>query len=132
MSYFRDLCLLVHSGVQHILCCVFVLFVFVLCTQCCQFFGVYIIYIYIYYRAEINTLCHLLNNNSKIENKSSLSWKQHRTQTIYCHVYMNVSIIVITALFLYFRCLNFLIIIKIPHSSKTLLEINIEHLLWDY
>ena len=26
----------------------------------------------------------------------SMSWKQHRTQTIYCHVYMNVSIIVIT------------------------------------
>jgi hypothetical protein len=25
------------SGVQHILCCVFVLFVFVLCTLCCQF-----------------------------------------------------------------------------------------------
>ena len=24
-------------GVQHILCCVFVLFVFVLCTLCCQF-----------------------------------------------------------------------------------------------
>ena len=25
------------SGIQHILCCVFVLFVFVLCTLCCQF-----------------------------------------------------------------------------------------------
>ena len=34
MSYLRDLCLLVHSGVQHILCCVFVLFFFVLCTLC--------------------------------------------------------------------------------------------------
>jgi hypothetical protein len=31
MSYLRYLCLLTHSGVQHILCCVFVLFVFVLC-----------------------------------------------------------------------------------------------------
>ena len=29
--------LLPNSGVQHILCCVFVLFVFVLCIQCCQF-----------------------------------------------------------------------------------------------
>ena len=28
MSYLRYLCLLAHSGVQHILCCVFVLFVF--------------------------------------------------------------------------------------------------------
>ena len=37
MSYFRYLCLFVYSGVQHILCCVFVLFIFVLCTLCCQF-----------------------------------------------------------------------------------------------
>ena len=27
-----------YSGVQHILCCVFVLFFFVLCTLCCQVF----------------------------------------------------------------------------------------------
>ena len=26
-----------YSGVQHMLCCVFVLFFFVLCTLCCQF-----------------------------------------------------------------------------------------------
>jgi len=31
MSYLRYLCLFVDSGVQRILCCVFVLFVFVLC-----------------------------------------------------------------------------------------------------
>ena len=31
MSYLPDLCLFPYSGVQHILCCVFVLFVFVLC-----------------------------------------------------------------------------------------------------
>jgi len=31
------LCLLAYSGVQHILCCVFALFFFVLCTLCCQF-----------------------------------------------------------------------------------------------
>ena len=37
MSYLRWLCLFVYSNVQHILCCVFVLFVFVLCTICCQF-----------------------------------------------------------------------------------------------
>jgi hypothetical protein len=36
MSYLRYLCLLEHSGVQHILCCVFALFFFVLCTLCCQ------------------------------------------------------------------------------------------------
>jgi hypothetical protein len=30
MSYLRYLCLIPHSGVRHILCCVFVLFFFVL------------------------------------------------------------------------------------------------------
>jgi hypothetical protein len=30
MSYLRYLCLFTHSGVQHLLCCVFVLFFFVL------------------------------------------------------------------------------------------------------
>ena len=37
MFYLRWLCLFAHSGDQHILCCVFVLFFFVLCTLCCQF-----------------------------------------------------------------------------------------------
>jgi hypothetical protein len=32
MSYLRYLCLFTYSGVQHILCCVFVLFFFVSCT----------------------------------------------------------------------------------------------------
>ena len=32
MSYLRYLCLFTHSGVQHILCCVFGLLFFVLCT----------------------------------------------------------------------------------------------------
>jgi len=37
MSYLRYLCLFAHSGVQHILCCIFVLVFFVLCTQYSQF-----------------------------------------------------------------------------------------------
>ena len=36
-SYLRHLCLLAHSGVQRILCCVFALFFLVLCAMCCQF-----------------------------------------------------------------------------------------------
>ena len=36
VSYLRYLCLLAHSGVIHIMCCVFALY-FVLCTLCCQF-----------------------------------------------------------------------------------------------
>jgi len=35
MSYLRYLCLFAHSGVQHILRCVFALFLFVLCAPCC-------------------------------------------------------------------------------------------------
>ena len=31
------ICVFTNSDVQHILCCVFVLFFFVLCTLCCQF-----------------------------------------------------------------------------------------------
>ena len=38
MSYLRYFCLIANSGVQHILCCVFVLFVLVLYTLCCQIF----------------------------------------------------------------------------------------------
>jgi hypothetical protein len=37
MSYLRYLCLFAYSGVKHILHCVFVLFMFVLCTLCFQF-----------------------------------------------------------------------------------------------
>jgi hypothetical protein len=36
MSYLRYLCLFAHSGVHHILCCVFISFFVVLCTPCCQ------------------------------------------------------------------------------------------------
>jgi hypothetical protein len=42
MSYLRLLCFYAHSGVQHILCCAFVLFVFVLCSLCCQFLWIVI------------------------------------------------------------------------------------------
>jgi hypothetical protein len=41
MSYLRYLCLLTHSGVQHISCCAFVLFFFVFCTLCFHFLGVF-------------------------------------------------------------------------------------------
>ena len=37
MSRLRCLCLFTHDGVQHIFCCVFALFIFVLCALCCQF-----------------------------------------------------------------------------------------------
>ena len=34
MSYLRYLCLFAYNGVQYMMCCVFVLFFFVLCIQC--------------------------------------------------------------------------------------------------
>jgi hypothetical protein len=37
LSDLRYLCFLAYSGIQHILCSVFALFFFVLCTICCQF-----------------------------------------------------------------------------------------------
>jgi hypothetical protein len=40
MSYLLNLYLFAYSGVPHILCCVFVLFAFVLCTQCCHLFWI--------------------------------------------------------------------------------------------
>ena len=48
MFYLRYVCLFAYNDVQHILYCVFVLFFFVLCTLCCQFFlDCPFIYIYI-------------------------------------------------------------------------------------
>ena len=47
MSYLRYLCLLTYSGVHHILCCVIVLFVFVLCALCCQFLCVFVLFVFV-------------------------------------------------------------------------------------
>jgi hypothetical protein len=43
MSYLPCLCLFVYSGIQHILCCVFVLFFLVLCAVCCSLIPFYIL-----------------------------------------------------------------------------------------
>ena len=48
MFYLRYLCLFAYIGVQHILCRVFVLFVFVLCTLCCQFLSGLSIFYFIF------------------------------------------------------------------------------------
>ena len=42
MFYLCYLCLFAYSGVQHILCCVFVLFFFILCTLCCKFLWIFL------------------------------------------------------------------------------------------
>jgi hypothetical protein len=53
MSYLRYLCLFTYSDVQHTLCCVFVLFVFVLCTLCCQFLWI----VFVLFFFVLCTLC---------------------------------------------------------------------------
>ena len=44
MSYLRYLCLFTYSGVKYILCCVFVLLIFVLCTLYAASFSQWNIY----------------------------------------------------------------------------------------
>ena len=41
--------LFTYSGVQHILCCVFVLFFFVLCTLCCEFLWIVYLWLPLWY-----------------------------------------------------------------------------------
>ena len=53
MSCLYCLCLFAHSGVQHILCCVFVLFFIALCTLCCQFLWI----VFVLFFIALCTLC---------------------------------------------------------------------------
>ena len=55
MSCLRYLCLFANSGVQHILCCVFVLFVSVLCTLYCQF--LWIVHLWLPLRYSLAFIC---------------------------------------------------------------------------
>jgi hypothetical protein len=59
--YVHYLCLFAHSGLQHILCCVFYLFYFVLCTLCCQFLW---LVLFSYYPFGILSPCLLLSMKS--------------------------------------------------------------------
>jgi hypothetical protein len=62
MSYLRYLCLFTHSGVQHVWCCISVLFFFAMCTRCCQFYGLSIlsvpsVFSNVYVSCVLCTLC---------------------------------------------------------------------------
>ena len=60
-------CLLAHSGVQHILCCVFVLFFFVLC---------------------INITCMKKKNPHKSNKTPAIIWKLHKNNiSIYMYIF---------------------------------------------
>ena len=85
MSYLRYLCLLAYSGVtvQHILCCVFVLFCFfILCTICCQFlwivhFCLPLRYSLTFNQKFFNTLSYHFPASSNFSNRylNKMGWK---------------------------------------------------------
>ena len=62
MSYLRDLCLFVYSGVQHILTCAFVLLVFVVCTICCQF-----LWIDLFFGPSVFSIVYSQKNSQKLQ-----------------------------------------------------------------
>jgi accessory gene regulator protein AgrB len=69
MSSLRYLCLFVHSGVQHILCCVFALFVFVFVPYVASFseMSVFIAPLVVFANVYIyNYICRLSTYNSQI------------------------------------------------------------------
>ena len=80
MSCLCYLCLFVYSGVQHILCCVFVLFFFVLCTYVASFSGlsifdcpsifsnIYLLYIHTLYCPRNGCLVPVINMSSSLSN----------------------------------------------------------------
>ena len=64
MFYLRYLCLLAHSGVQHILCYDFLLFFVVLCTLSCHF--LWIVHLWLPLRYSLRLLRKKTHTQSKI------------------------------------------------------------------
>jgi hypothetical protein len=58
MSYLRYFCLFTHSGVKHILCCVYVLFFLVLCTIYYHFLWIVHVWLYIRYFKFAKSMLH--------------------------------------------------------------------------
>jgi hypothetical protein len=63
MFYLRFVCWFVYSGVQHILCCAFVLFFFLLCTLCCQYLKIVLFWLPLRYSQTF--ICNWTNLESK-------------------------------------------------------------------
>ena len=73
MSYLRYMCLFAHSGIQHILCCVFVLIFFVLCTLYCQFLWFVLFLLPLRYSPMFIYYPVILQNTTTHSPKSSLA-----------------------------------------------------------
>jgi len=88
MSYLHYLCLFAHSGVQHILCCVFILFVFVLCTLCYQF--LYIVHFWFPLRYSLTFIEHNITCNVMLPR--CISFPIHNLASeIKCYALINVN-----------------------------------------
>jgi hypothetical protein len=79
MSYLCYLYVFAYSGVQHILCCVFVLFLFVLCTvpYVISFSGLSILYcpFGIFYRLfKLSTFLFILSNITEKQTSHHKAW----------------------------------------------------------
>jgi len=78
LSYLRYLCLFAYSGVQHILCCVFALFVFALCILYCQY--LWIVHSWLPLRVSLTSIYTL--HCSNILNASNDIWPLHFSRSI--------------------------------------------------
>ena len=90
-------CLLAHSGVQHILCCVFVLFVFVLCILCCRFSLNCLFFI----SPSVFSKVYLIVSASESFRGDKIYWREKETQgqhfrwfnIIYSNVFFSINIL---------------------------------------
>ena len=85
MSYlcYTCMCLFTYSGVQRILCCVFVLFFFVLCSLCCQFLWIVHFWLFLRYSSNI----YLESRQDKNESMTSLMGNVLSALTFICMVF---------------------------------------------
>ena len=67
MSYILHMCLFTNSGVQHILCCVFVLFILILCVRCCRF--LWIVHVWLPLRYSLPFKNRIIKTASTVDHK---------------------------------------------------------------
>ena len=80
MSCLDYMCLCVYSCVQRILCCVFVLFFFVLCALCCQFLWIFHFLLHLRYSLTFSCLHYIKCCQIQIHKCSHRSLQFHATE----------------------------------------------------
>ena len=74
MPFLRYMCLSAYNGFQHIVCCVFALFVSVMCTLCCQFLWIVHFWLPLRYSLTFIYSINLFISSHPMQSKSSLSY----------------------------------------------------------